>query len=272
MASAGLLLAVLERCGVIPEVEISGGNKLGAGTLAAGYQNFIICVEMLFASVALRYAFPCQVYAEKENSPGTPCLPAGAPGAHSPAPGTESVSVPFSRPRNASSLGRETGKGHPAPDRHLGCVGSRRSWTPMVMGDGCPLPGTPPIRAEAACGLLASHQSLWRDQGAHPRPAKGVLRCLEPLGSSRGRGPCQGSGQGQARCWVEQAGLGSRGLGPPSAGRGQTWTCRSYSPGHPGRGLVRGAGVQGGWWGSYTALPQPPRHPCRASPAASGRQ
>nr|BAC86522.2 unnamed protein product [Homo sapiens] len=69
----GLLLAILERCGVIPEVETSGGNKLGAGTLAAGYQNFIICVEMLFASVALRYAFPCQVYAEKkENSPAPP--------------------------------------------------------------------------------------------------------------------------------------------------------------------------------------------------------
>nr|XP_014988646.2 transmembrane protein 184A isoform X2 [Macaca mulatta] len=69
----GLLLAVLERCGVIPEVETSGGNRLGAGTLAAGYQNFIICVEMLFASVALRYAFPCQVYAEKEeNSPAPP--------------------------------------------------------------------------------------------------------------------------------------------------------------------------------------------------------
>nr|XP_045245708.1 transmembrane protein 184A isoform X2 [Macaca fascicularis] len=69
----GLLLAVLERCGVIPEVETSGGNRLGAGTLAAGYQNFIICVEMLFASVALRYAFPCHVYAEKEeNSPAPP--------------------------------------------------------------------------------------------------------------------------------------------------------------------------------------------------------
>ncbi|KAL4826878.1 hypothetical protein H8958_012112 [Nasalis larvatus] len=69
----GLLLAVLERCGVIPEVETSSGNRLGAGTLAAGYQNFIICVEMLFASVALRYAFPCQVYAEKkENSPAPP--------------------------------------------------------------------------------------------------------------------------------------------------------------------------------------------------------
>ncbi|XP_032115752.1 transmembrane protein 184A isoform X2 [Sapajus apella] len=69
----GLLLAILERCGVIPEVETVGGNRLGAGTLAAGYQNFIICMEMLFASVALRYAFPCEVYAEKkDNSPAPP--------------------------------------------------------------------------------------------------------------------------------------------------------------------------------------------------------
>ncbi|XP_006765510.2 PREDICTED: transmembrane protein 184A [Myotis davidii] len=46
-------------------------GRVGAGTLAAGYQNFIICVEMLFASIALRYAFTCQVYAEKkDSSPG----------------------------------------------------------------------------------------------------------------------------------------------------------------------------------------------------------
>ncbi|XP_008696517.2 transmembrane protein 184A [Ursus maritimus] len=66
----GMLLAVLEKCGVIPEVQVIDGSKVGAGTLAAGYQNFIICIEMLFASIALRYAFTCQVYAEKkENSP-----------------------------------------------------------------------------------------------------------------------------------------------------------------------------------------------------------
>lgn len=66
----GMLLAILEKCGVIPEVQVIDGSKLGAGTLAAGYQNFIICIEMLFASIALRYAFSCQVYAEKkENSP-----------------------------------------------------------------------------------------------------------------------------------------------------------------------------------------------------------
>ncbi|XP_013376658.1 PREDICTED: transmembrane protein 184A isoform X2 [Chinchilla lanigera] len=69
----GLLLAILEKCGVIPEVQAIDGARVGAGTLAAGYQNFLICIEMLFASIALRYAFTCQVYAEKkENSAGPP--------------------------------------------------------------------------------------------------------------------------------------------------------------------------------------------------------
>lgn len=65
-----MVLAILERCGVIPEVQAVDGTRVGAGTLAAGYQNFLICVEMLFASLALRYAFPSQVYSEKKNSPG----------------------------------------------------------------------------------------------------------------------------------------------------------------------------------------------------------
>uniref|UniRef100_A0A8D1UK89 Transmembrane protein 184A n=1 Tax=Sus scrofa TaxID=9823 RepID=A0A8D1UK89_PIG len=66
----GLLLAILERCGVIPEVQVIDGSKVGAGTVAAGYQNFVICIEMLFASIALRCAFTCQVYSEKkEDSP-----------------------------------------------------------------------------------------------------------------------------------------------------------------------------------------------------------
>lgn len=68
--SPGMLLAILERCGVIPEVQAVDGTRVGAGTLAAGYQNFLICIEMLFASLALRYAFPSQVYSEKKNSPG----------------------------------------------------------------------------------------------------------------------------------------------------------------------------------------------------------
>ncbi|XP_032086582.1 transmembrane protein 184A isoform X2 [Thamnophis elegans] len=64
----GMLLAILEKCGVIPEVQIIDGKVVGAGTVAAGYQNFIICIEMLFASIALRHAFTCQVYREKKES------------------------------------------------------------------------------------------------------------------------------------------------------------------------------------------------------------
>eukprot|EP00075_Anas_platyrhynchos_P035803 XP_027325056.1 transmembrane protein 184A [Anas platyrhynchos] len=64
----GTLLAILEKCGVIPEVQIIDGKEVGAGTVAAGYQNFIICIEMLFASIALRYAFTCQVYREKKQN------------------------------------------------------------------------------------------------------------------------------------------------------------------------------------------------------------
>ena len=33
-----------------------------SGTVSAGYQNFLICIEMLFAAIALRYAFPVSVY------------------------------------------------------------------------------------------------------------------------------------------------------------------------------------------------------------------
>uniref|UniRef100_A0A8C3X291 Transmembrane protein 184A n=1 Tax=Catagonus wagneri TaxID=51154 RepID=A0A8C3X291_9CETA len=71
----GLLLAILERCGVIPEAQVIGGSKVGAGTVAAGYQNFIICIEMLFASIALRCAFSCQVYAEKKEHSPAPAAP-----------------------------------------------------------------------------------------------------------------------------------------------------------------------------------------------------
>lgn len=71
----GMLLAILERCGAIPEVQVIDGSKVGAGTVAAGYQNFIICIEMLFASIALRYAFTCQVYSEKKENLPAPTAP-----------------------------------------------------------------------------------------------------------------------------------------------------------------------------------------------------
>ncbi|XP_041085994.1 transmembrane protein 184B-like [Polyodon spathula] len=63
----GMLLAILERCGVIPEALLIDGHKVGAGTVAAGWQNFITCIEMFFAAIALRHAFTYNVYQEKKN-------------------------------------------------------------------------------------------------------------------------------------------------------------------------------------------------------------
>uniref|UniRef100_A0A3Q2PM27 Transmembrane protein 184a n=1 Tax=Fundulus heteroclitus TaxID=8078 RepID=A0A3Q2PM27_FUNHE len=63
----GMVLAILERCGVIPKALFIEGHEVGAGTVAAGWQNFITCIEMFFAAIALRYAFTCTVYQEKKN-------------------------------------------------------------------------------------------------------------------------------------------------------------------------------------------------------------
>lgn len=57
----GVGLAILEKAEVISPI-VSDGATTSAGTVSAGYQNFFICIEMLFAAVALRYAFPYQVY------------------------------------------------------------------------------------------------------------------------------------------------------------------------------------------------------------------
>lgn len=53
----GVLLAVLGMVGIISPV----GN-IGEGTVAAGYQNFLICIEMFFASIAMHFAFPYRCY------------------------------------------------------------------------------------------------------------------------------------------------------------------------------------------------------------------
>lgn len=55
-----MLLALLEKIGVIEAYE--GSSSLSAGTVAAGWQNFLICIEMFFAAIALRFAFPHTVY------------------------------------------------------------------------------------------------------------------------------------------------------------------------------------------------------------------
>lgn len=59
-----MLLAILEKCGAIPKIH-SANVSVGEGTVAAGYQDFIICVEMFFAAIALRHAFTYKVYADK---------------------------------------------------------------------------------------------------------------------------------------------------------------------------------------------------------------
>uniref|UniRef100_A0A8C5Q3Q8 Transmembrane protein 184B n=1 Tax=Leptobrachium leishanense TaxID=445787 RepID=A0A8C5Q3Q8_9ANUR len=70
----GLLLAILEKCGAIPKIN-SAEVTVGEGTVAAGYQNFIICVEMFFAAIALRYAFTYKVYMDKRLDAQGRCAP-----------------------------------------------------------------------------------------------------------------------------------------------------------------------------------------------------
>ncbi|KAK8778407.1 hypothetical protein V5799_020253 [Amblyomma americanum] len=63
----GVLLAVLEKAGLISAINASGATNTAAasaGTVSAAYQNFLICVEMFFASLALKYAFPYRVYVQ----------------------------------------------------------------------------------------------------------------------------------------------------------------------------------------------------------------
>ena len=60
---AGFLLAILEKVGAINAVYSEDGEvKIGVGTVSAGYQNFIICIEMLFAAISLWFAFPYKIY------------------------------------------------------------------------------------------------------------------------------------------------------------------------------------------------------------------
>ncbi|XP_026499107.1 transmembrane protein 184B isoform X1 [Vanessa tameamea] len=65
----GVALAILEKADVISPIIDSNGVPTTAGTVSAGYQNFLICIEMLAAAVALRYAFPAAVYAHAHRDP-----------------------------------------------------------------------------------------------------------------------------------------------------------------------------------------------------------
>lgn len=54
----GCLFAILQKLGYL--TPLSPDMSLGA--VAAGYQNFFICIEMFFAAIAFRYAFPYEIY------------------------------------------------------------------------------------------------------------------------------------------------------------------------------------------------------------------
>ncbi|CAH1179550.1 unnamed protein product [Phaedon cochleariae] len=58
----GVGLAILEKAEVISPIIDSNGTRT-SGTVSAGYQNFLICIEMFVAAVSLRYAFPYRIYA-----------------------------------------------------------------------------------------------------------------------------------------------------------------------------------------------------------------
>ena len=52
--SLGVALAILGPLGIITKINLASGDSLDAGTVAAGWQNFLICIEMLLGSIALR--------------------------------------------------------------------------------------------------------------------------------------------------------------------------------------------------------------------------
>lgn len=66
---SGVALAILEKAEVISPIIDENGIPTTAGTVSAGYQNFLICIEMLAAAIALRYAFPAGVYAHAHRDP-----------------------------------------------------------------------------------------------------------------------------------------------------------------------------------------------------------
>lgn len=68
----GVALAILEAAGTIEEYVTEDGTKIGPGEIAAGYQNFLVCCEMLLAAVMLIFAFPHKIYAERENTQVNP--------------------------------------------------------------------------------------------------------------------------------------------------------------------------------------------------------
>lgn len=54
----GFLLSILQKLGYLTPLS----PDLSLGAVTAGYQNFFISIEMFFAAIAFRYAFPYEIY------------------------------------------------------------------------------------------------------------------------------------------------------------------------------------------------------------------
>lgn len=70
----GVALAILGLADVIVDVTMRSSPDticITRGTVAAGYQNLFVCIEMLAAAVALRFAFGYGVYSDSTQSTGS---------------------------------------------------------------------------------------------------------------------------------------------------------------------------------------------------------
>ncbi|KAI6177439.1 Organic solute transporter subunit alpha/Transmembrane protein 184 family-containing protein [Aphelenchoides bicaudatus] len=64
----GFLIAILSATSAIdPVYDQDGKEFISRGTVAAGYQNFLICIEMFFAAIALRFAFSVSAYIDAHS-------------------------------------------------------------------------------------------------------------------------------------------------------------------------------------------------------------
>ena len=67
----GIVLAVLEKINFIQPLASDDGTVFTqAGTVSAGYQNFLICIEMFFAAIAMKFAFPISTYMSTNTTSG----------------------------------------------------------------------------------------------------------------------------------------------------------------------------------------------------------
>lgn len=67
--STGVLLAILERAGLISPLYSQDGIMIaGTGTVSAGYQNFVLCLEMPCAALGLWLAFPYKPFQTMRQS------------------------------------------------------------------------------------------------------------------------------------------------------------------------------------------------------------